>query len=166
MTQKTMSEKDIYVAAFHREYETTLRLLRAFPSDKSELKPAPKMKNARELAWMLVLNQSVVVPTLRGELRPGMFPDAPKTWSEIISAFEREHRETVGKLESATDEQLNKTIRLPVGPGQIGDVRVMDALWMFFHDTIHHRGQLTVFSRLAGGRIPSIYGPTADEQWF
>jgi len=165
MTQKTMSEKDMYVASFKREYETTLRMLRAYPPDKSELKPAPNLKCARELAWMLVLNQSVVVPTLRGELKLGMFPDPPKTWSEVIAAFEREHRETLGKLGSLTDERMNDTIKLPVGPGKIGDVPISEALWMFFHDTIHHRGQLTVYARIAGGKIPSIYGPTADEPW-
>ena len=166
MTQKTMSEKDMYVAAFNREYETTLRLLRAFPADQGELRPAPKLKNARELAWMLVLNQLVVIPTMRGELKPGMFPDPPGTWAEIIPAFERAHRETLAQIETLRDEQLNNSIKLPVGPGQIGDVRIADALWMFFHDTIHHRGQLTVYARIAGGRIPSIYGPTADEKWF
>jgi uncharacterized damage-inducible protein DinB len=37
---------------------------------------------------------------------------------------------------------------------------------MFLHDQIHHRGQLTVHLRMAGGRVPSIYGPSKDEPWF
>jgi|SRR5882672_5842572 len=32
-------------------------------------------------------------------------------------------------------------------------------------DMIHHRGQFTVYSRIAGGKVPSIYGPSADEPW-
>ena len=166
MTQKTMSEKDMLVAAFEREYQTTLKFLRAYPADKSELKPAEKLKPARELAWMLVLNQMVVAPTMRGDLQPGMFPEAPKTWSEVLVGLEREHRESLGKLNTLTDEQMNNTIKLPVGPGQIADVRIADALWMFLNDSIHHRGQLTVYARVAGGKVPSIYGPTADEPWW
>jgi uncharacterized damage-inducible protein DinB len=34
------------------------------------------------------------------------------------------------------------------------------------YDTIHHRGQLSVYMRLAGARVPSIYGPSGDEPWF
>ena len=71
MTEKTMTERDLYLAAFEREYQTTLKVLRAYPREKSELKPADKLKAARELAWMLVLNQMVVVPTLSGKLVPG-----------------------------------------------------------------------------------------------
>ena len=166
MTQKTMSEKDMLVGAFEREYQTTLKLLRAYPADQAELKPAEKLKTARELAWMLVLNQMVVGPTIDANLQPGMFPKAPDTWAEVVPGFEREHLKSVAKLEALTDEQLNHTVKLPVGPGQIADVRIADALWMFLNDTIHHRGQLTVYARIAGGKLPSIYGPTADEPWW
>jgi uncharacterized damage-inducible protein DinB len=34
---------------------------------------------------------------------------------------------------------------------------------MMLHDQIHHRGQLTVYVRMAGGKVPSIYGPSADD---
>ena len=152
------------VAAFEREYQTSLKVLRAYPPDKSELKPAEKLKPARELAWMLVLNQGVLIPTLKGELKPGGLPPAPKTWAEIVPAFEKQHRETRSKLEALTDEELHRTLKMPVGPGgQVDDMRVGDAMWFFLNDTIHHRGQLAVYLRIAGGKLPSIYGPTADE---
>jgi len=166
MTQKTMTERDHYLAAFEREYQTTLNVLRAYPSEKSELKPAEKSKPARELAWMLVLNQMVVVPTLKAELKPGTLPPAPKDWSEILPNFEREHRETTTKLQSLDDEQMNRTLQMPTGPGKVGDMRIGDALWFFLNDTIHHRGQFSIYLRMAGGKLPSIYGPTADEPWF
>jgi uncharacterized damage-inducible protein DinB len=37
------------------------------------------------------------------------------------------------------------------------------ALWYELFDHIHHRGQISVYMRLAGAKLPSIYGPTADE---
>lgn len=33
-------------------------------------------------------------------------------------------------------------------------------------DSVHHRGQFSVYLRLAGGKVPSIYGPSADEPWM
>lgn len=55
---------------------------------------------------------------------------------------------------------------MPVGPKQLGDVRRGDALWIMLYDTIRHRGQLTVYTRKAGGIVPSIYGPTAEVPWW
>jgi uncharacterized damage-inducible protein DinB len=166
MSIRTVSEKDLFLAAFQREAHTTLRVLLAYPPEKSELKPAEKSKNARELAWMLVLNQSVITPVLAADLKPGAFPKPPGTWAELIQAFEREHRAAIDKLEDADETSLGRSFPFPTGPKQMGEMKVGDALWYFLHDTIHHRGQLTVYSRLAGGTVPSIYGPTADEPWF
>jgi len=33
-------------------------------------------------------------------------------------------------------------------------------------DQIHHRGQLSIYMRIAGAKVPSIYGPSADEPWI
>ena len=38
--------------------------------------------------------------------------------------------------------------------------------WFLLHDQIHHRGQFSIDLRMADGKVPSIYGPTADEPWF
>jgi uncharacterized damage-inducible protein DinB len=48
----------------------------------------------------------------------------------------------------------------------MGDVPKVAFLWFILHDQIHHRGQFSVYLRIAGGKVPSIYGPSADEPWF
>lgn len=53
-----------------------------------------------------------------------------------------------------------------VAPKQMGDVRRGDLLQMMVMDNVHHRGQFSVYLRMAGGKVPSIYGPTADEPWM
>ena len=165
MTQQTMSEKDMYLASFEHEFQTSLKVLKGYPSDKLDLTPADRLKSARELAWMLVLNQKVVEPILNGELMPGQFPPAPATLQEIIAAFEQAHRDSTVKLAGLTEGAMNGPVRMPTGPKQVGEMRRGNALWMMLNDTIHHRGQFSVFSRIAGGRVPSIYGPSADEPW-
>jgi uncharacterized damage-inducible protein DinB len=42
-------------------------------------------------------------------------------------------------------------------------IPLVQACWFELFDHIHHRGQFSVYLRLAGARVPSIYGPTADE---
>ncbi len=56
-------------------------------------------------------------------------------------------------------------VQFPSGPGKVSDIRRGNLLWMFLYDHIHHRGQLSVYQRIAGGRVPSIYGPSGDEPW-
>ena len=164
--QRTMTEKDMFLQTFEREYQTTLRVLKAYPPDRADLRPAPKSKTALELAWVLVLNQGVIVPTLENKLEMGAFPPAPKSWNEVIPALEAAHKEALTRLERTQEEDWNRTIQLPVAPKTMGDLRTGEALWFFLSDTIHHRGQFTVYLRIAGGKVPSVYGPTADEPWF
>jgi len=167
MAQQTMTERDMYLAGFEREYQTTLRMLKHFPADRLDLKPGEKTKTARDLAWMLVTSQMVPVALLGSELTPMELPPAPKTLPEILGAFEQAHRDALAKLEAGLDSgTMNGTVRMPVGPKQVGDVRRGDALWMMLMDTVHHRGQLSVYQRIAGGKVPSIYGPSGDEPWW
>ena len=64
------------------------------------------------------------------------------------------------------DEKLMETVKFFVAPKTMGDVRRMDVLWSLLHDEIHHRGQFSIYLRMAGGKVPSIYGPSADEPWM
>lgn len=166
MSPQTYSEKDQFLNAFERESEITLRTLKAFPADQYDLKPKPHMNSAKQIAWMLVLNQQVEALALQlPELTPGGFPEPPRTFPELIVAFEKAHIETVAKIMATDDAVWNSTIRMQVGPKKIVDMRRGDAVWFFMMDTIHHRGQLSVYIRFAGAKLPSIYGPSADEPW-
>jgi uncharacterized damage-inducible protein DinB len=168
MAQQTASEKDMYLGSFEREYQTTLRCLKAFPPDKADLKPSPKSKSARDLAWMMVLNQMVTEPVLKGNVDPSSFPvtQPPAAWPDLVTAFEKAHGEAATRITALTDDAMNAKVKMPVGPKQMGEMRRGEALWYFLSDTVHHRGQFSVYMRLAGAKVPSIYGPSADEPWF
>jgi uncharacterized damage-inducible protein DinB len=166
MAQAIATEKQRYLDDFEQEYQTSRRVLHAYPKDKLDLRPHPKAKTAMELGWMLVLNQMVVIPALaQSELTGAGLPQAPATWPEVLSTFDSAHRDTVARVNAASDEALNGSLKLPVGPKKMGEMRRGDALRFFLHDTIHHRGQLSVYLRMADGKVPSIYGPSADEPW-
>lgn len=164
-TPQAMTEKDAYRAAFGREYETTLKVIKAFPPAQAELKPHEKMKNARELGWMLAATQGAVLAVMQDELKPGGIPPVPATWAEVVTGVESMHRDAKVAIAKLDEARYNAPLKMPVGPNQMGDVRRGDALWFFLNDSIHHRGQFSVYLRMAGGKVPSIYGPTADERW-
>jgi len=99
-------------------------------------------------------------------LSPPQLPPAPATHAELVAALEATHRDIMAVLGKMTDEQMNGMLRMPVGPGQVADVPRSQALWMMLYDTIHHRGQLSVYLRMAGAVLPSIYGPTLEQPWW
>lgn len=82
------------------------------------------------------------------------------------AGFEKSHKEMVAKVKKTPEADLNKTVKFFVGPKQMGDVRRMDVLWMMVMDSVHHRGQFSVYLRMSGGKVPSIYRPSADEPWM
>jgi uncharacterized damage-inducible protein DinB len=165
-TQATMTEKDMFLASFDREFATTRKLLRQLPAGKEEYKPAPKSRNVRELAWIFIAEEKVAEAITVGELPFGAPPPAPKlTVAELIAMYEASHAETLAKIRSMSQESFNRMVKFPVGPGQMGDLRAADVLWTMLMDAVHHRGQLSVYLRLLDAKVPSIYGPTADEPW-
>lgn len=53
-----------------------------------------------------------------------------------------------------------------VGPKTMGDVPRLDFARFLVNEQIHHRGQFSVYLRMTGAKVPSIYGPSQDEPWF
>jgi len=92
-------------------------------------------------------------------------PPKPTTWEGVVQECERGFRWLADKVRKADEAFLNTTVKVATGRKQMGDVRRLDFLWQILMDMIHHRGQFTVYSRIAGGKVPSIYGPSADEPW-
>ena len=161
-----MTEKDQFLSTMAREFPTTLKVLKAFPTGKAELKPHAKARSARELAWAFVTEQKACDMALDGALELGKMPKPPATLPEVISAYERAHTTFVERLKQTPEAELNKTVKFMTGPKQMGDMRKMDVLWFMLMDGVHHRGQLSVYLRMADGKVPSIYGPSADEPWM
>jgi len=160
------SPRQEFLDTLMREHETTRGVIEAFPADQSEFKPHPRSNSARQLVWTFAIEEAVMLLALKDQLTlGGGFPKALETWDEVVAAFKRNHAEMVGALQEARDESLGGTVKFPTGAKTIGDYPKSEFLWFMLCDQIHHRGQLSVYVRMAGGKVPSIYGPSADEPW-
>ena len=162
--------KQQFLNAYEREHETTMKVLRAFPPEKSELQPHPKSKPARELAWIFTLERGLGKAGLNNAFASGQVgggpPPAPEKWEDVVDAAEKSHAEFREVFNSFTDEQLLEPIKFFAGPKTLVDVPRIEFAWFLLCDEIHHRGQLSVYLRMAEGKVPSIYGPSLDEPWF
>jgi uncharacterized damage-inducible protein DinB len=166
----TMSpEKEQLLQTYDREHATTMRVLRAYPKDKLDLKPHEMCKSARDLGWLFVGERHLGTFAFKGGFSsgsmPGKMPPAPESWDELLKAFEESQANWMKMIRETSDAELNETVKFFSGPKMMGDVRRLDFLWFMLMDEIHHRGQFSIYLRMAGGKVPSIYGPTADEPW-
>jgi hypothetical protein len=165
--QPSASARESFIDTFERETETTLKVLRAYPTAEAELKPAEISKSARELAWTFSVELALGMMALGDRLDlSGGWPAAPATFPEVVASFEKSRGAMLEMLRTGPAEQFSGTVQFFAGPGELMDWEKMNFLWFMLHDHIHHRGQLSVYLRMAGGKLPSIYGPTADEPWY
>jgi len=164
-----MSQKEELIQSWQREIPITLRVLKAFPEDRADFRPHEKSQSAIQLAWMFVLGPITIQSLLDGTFTfPPNFPPPPERWGELIAAYESESAKHLKKMKEAEDSDLKQSVKIidPYGgPGDWKDLPKSYFMWFILSDHIHHRGQLSVYLRLAGGKVPSIYGPSADEPW-
>jgi uncharacterized damage-inducible protein DinB len=167
-----MSGKQSFLTTLDEEHARTLRVLRAYPDDKLDLKPSERSNSARQLAWTFVMERRLGTAIWADTFKNGMPKDRPappappETMDEIVAALEKVQSEWRELIANASDEELQQQVHFFVAPKTIGPMTKMNLCWFLLHDEIHHRGQMSVYLRMAGGKVPSIYGPSADEPWM
>jgi hypothetical protein len=155
-----------FADTFRREHATTVRVLRAFPAERADFRPHERSGRALDLARTFAGEARMSLAAARGEpvLGSGM-PAADVSWDDAVDEFAALGEEIASVVLARGDELASEKVQFYTGPRQMGEYPAMAFLWFLLHDQIHHRGQLSVYLRMAGGRVPSIYGPTADEPW-
>jgi uncharacterized damage-inducible protein DinB len=172
VTENTVSvhAKQDFLDTYEEEHATTMRVLRAYPVEKVDLRPHPKCKTARELAWVFVVERELGMIAFNNGFASGPpageLPKPPESWDSILSALEKEHRDFADLVRDTPEEELAETVKFFTAPKTLGDVPRIKLLWFLLHDQIHHRGQFSIYLRMADAKVPSIYGPSADEPWM
>ena len=168
MAATTMpSAREEYKTTFEREHPITKKVLRAYPADKGAYKNHPNNNTALQIAWTFVIENNVAMAALKGPLQlSGGFPPPPAKFEDVIDAYEKTSKQLLDAVMATPESRLGEKIAFPTGKNQMGEMPVIDFLWFMLMDSIHHRGQLSVYIRPAGGKVPSIYGPSGDEPWM
>lgn len=162
----TVNARQQFIDTFAREHATTRKVARAFPADRGDFRPHERSSPARQLLWTFVLEQEMIRRALSGNFQLGAgVPKPPDDVGEILDRFDGDFTALLAELKSAPDEAFRRSVTFYAGPGKTAEYPVLDFMWFMLHDQIHHRGQLSVYVRMAGGKVPSIYGPSADEPW-
>lgn len=159
-----MNELEMFLSAWDREAESTLKLLRALPATQYDFRPDADGRSLGELAWHLAecdayMSYGIDVGQFAMDAKPPNI-GRPRTVEALAPGYEQIHREAAARIGKLKPEDLDRSV--PFFTGQPMPIR--DILWgMIISHGIHHRGQLTLMCRLAGGQAPGLYGPNREE---
>lgn len=158
-------------AEFDQEAKTTRRVLERVPATKLAWKPHSKSLSLGQLALHIAAVPGRFVTTLQKqehEVNPSNFQfDEAKSIEEILTVFDQSVKDAHAYLTQLSDEQAKADWTLKSG-GRILFTRPrVEVIRMIMQNHIyHHRGQLSVYLRMLDVPVPSIYGPSADENPF
>ena len=152
-----------------QEAKTTRRVLERVPGDRLGWKPHTKSRTLGELA-LHVASTPGAVATLacESEIQAPDFRDqAPQSAAELIPALDQSVATAKRLLANMDDAKLSETWRVKRNGQEVLAIpRAALLRSIMLNHWYHHRGQLSVYLRELGVPIPSIYGPSADENPF
>jgi len=158
------NEIDTFRAVWDSEAENTIRLLEALPVDQYGFRPDPKGRSIGELAWHL----SEIDACLSFAIAEGRFsleddpPDLkrPREIRLLAPGYRRVHEQAAARLRNVQNDQLDRAVTF----FDDRQLTIREVLWdQLLHHLIHHRAQLVLLCRIAGGTPPGLYGPNREE---
>ena len=164
-----MAMIDGLLQELEQEAQTTRRVLARVPDNQLTWRPHKKARTLGELALHIAtVPGAVATIAAQPEMQAPQFIDpSPNSASELIPALDESIKKAKSVLSGMDDVTLNATFRMMKGEREIFAIpRVAMLRSIMLNHWYHHRGQLTVYLRELGVPIPSIYGPSADENPF
>jgi uncharacterized damage-inducible protein DinB len=163
-----MSLANALLAEFEQEARTTRKFLERLPEDKLGWRPHPQSMSAGQLAIHIANVPARVLQMANSdEVQPPDFSSPrpqPESMHEILAALDASIATVKEVLPTITDERMQGTWRVKKdGKELLALPRAAVLRSIMFNHWYHHRGQLGVYLRLLGAKVPSSYGPSGDE---
>jgi uncharacterized damage-inducible protein DinB len=157
-----MTIREFYLDNRNRELPAFQKVLAALPKDKYSYKPHDRSPSATQIVWTMVQEMNCLIRLIdTGELTFENVP--PPSPDEMIARFNQHYETLTHKVEALGEDGWHRSGKF-VMDGKVRREQPIGAFLFGFHqDMIHHRGQLSAYIRPMGGKVPSIYGPSADD---
>ncbi len=164
---------DLYLSELEREVARSRRALENVPEGQADWKPHEKSMAFGYLAnmvatipmWMAMIvrqDQLDIAP----KDGPRMQPERMNTAAEYVAALDKAAGEARAALGSTNEAHLQTNWQLLAGGNVVLDTSRHEMLRDTINHWAHHRGQMTVYLRLMGAKVPALYGPSADDTRF
>jgi uncharacterized damage-inducible protein DinB len=151
----------IYLPGLKNEHRLTKSVIQAIPLDKGDHRPDEISKSALDLAYHIAATELRFMEAVAAgefDFTPRPLPESIKNSADLVSWYAENFESRFEKLTHLSNDQLLKIIDFR-GMFQLPAVMY---LGFTLHHTVHHRGQLSMYLRPMGAKVPSIYGESYD----
>lgn len=168
-----MKTTEFLIAELEREAKRSREVLLQVPPDKYEWKPHERSMKFGYLAELVAIIPTwIAMQVNKDELDVApvegkQVNNEPKATSDaLVKALDDAVLTARDALRHTTDEHLQTTWRLKARGAVVQEFPRDQMIQDTFNHWAHHRGQMTVYLRLLGAKVPSTYGPSADDPAF
>jgi uncharacterized damage-inducible protein DinB len=163
-----MAIAEALAAELTREAVPTRRILERIPESQLAWKPHAKSMGLGQLAFHIAILPRAIADLVASDTEaPTFAPREDATLAEILSALDESVPYAIERLTAWGDDGLFAPWRMTSGGKTLLELpRIGMVRGVMLNHWYHHRGQLTVYLRLLDVPLPSIYGPSADENPF
>jgi uncharacterized damage-inducible protein DinB len=157
-----------FIMEFQYESAQTRKMLERVPDDKWDWQPHEKSMTMGRLASHMAESHGWAGPILETDemnLDDSYKPYEAANKAEMLAAYDKDTADAEKAMTGQNDEHLMKTWALKMnGESMFSMPRIGVLRTFIISHMIHHRAQLGLYLRLNDTPVPSIYGPSADEQ--
>ena len=159
-----MNSREFFLKRWEQELPAFRKVLGALPEKQLAYKPHEKCTAAGALAWQLADEQKQLSELIdKGEVHYEVTP-CPKKVADIVNAWDKATDNLRSRLRSVDDKKWAGPAKFYMGAKDpVWTDTVENMFWGYLFDMVHHRGQLSAYLRPMGGKVPAIYGPSADD---
>jgi uncharacterized damage-inducible protein DinB len=147
--------------ALKNEHRITKTMIEAIPADKADYRPHANSKTASDLAWHIASAENMFLDaTASGEFHfeKTNRPESIRTSADIAQWYAQNFEANFDRLTGLSPDQLVRTVNFR----DLFNFPAVMYLELGLKHSIHHRGQLSVYLRPMGAKVPNIYGESFD----
>jgi len=148
--------------ALKNEHRITRKIIEALPADQGDYRPDAVSKSALDLAWHIAATENFFMDAVAAgefDYTRGKRPDSIRNSADVAAWYGEAFQTNFNRLTQLSSEQLLKIVDFR---GMIKSPAILYLQFALNH-SIHHRGQLSVYLRPMGAKVPSIYGESYDD---
>ncbi|MCI0661175.1 MAG: DinB family protein [Acidobacteria bacterium] len=157
-----MTLQEFLLERLKAEVPVFLRVLKALPKDQLSYKPHDRSPSAEQLVWTITAEQKASLDVAIDHKAEWTNIPAP-SMDEMLEKYEQWSNELIDRVSKLDETSWDLKAQFYYEGKLVFEQPVGLFLWNILFDAIHHRGQLSAYLRPMGGKVPAIYGPSADE---
>ena len=163
-THDATAVAEFLLGNLEQELQLTDAVFKAVPADRLDYRPDPKSRSAIGLVRHIAVEDPWFLNAVADGGAAGVADDTEtcgiETPAQAAERYQRTMSEGIARVRALSGEQLTRDVTL------FGAYTMPGLQWLslVLRHSAHHRGQLSAYLRAMGGKVPPIYGPSADTQ--